>query len=191
MESLGRPLPPDHDYGANIGPPIRAVLTSLCGDDEGLQARALAAYRERFAEVGLFENRVYPGIEPMLKRLGASFRLYVCTSKPAVYATRIVEHFGLNPFFAGVYGCELDGTRGSKGELIRWLLERENIAPERALMIGDRSHDVLGAAENGVPAAAVLWGYGSEDELRGAGCRLTFARPDDLTVEALRRGMCL
>ena len=93
----------------------------------------------------------------------------VATSKPAVYARRIVDHFGLNPYFEYVFGSELDGTRVDKRDLLRYALDETRIDPANAIMIGDRSHDVIGARTNGMTAIGVLYGYGSEAELKHAG----------------------
>jgi phosphoglycolate phosphatase len=186
MDVLGRPLPADFDYRPCIGPPIRTALARIVGDDPDLQARAIVAYRERYATIGLFENVAYDGVAAMLERLRGSFRLLVCTSKPHAFATRILERFDLAEPFAAVYGAELDGTRGDKADLMAWLLEREGIDPRDALMIGDRSYDIVAARANGVAHAGVLWGYGSPAELRDAGCTRTFAHPAEVTATALR-----
>jgi phosphoglycolate phosphatase len=185
MDAIGRPLAADYNYAPCIGPPMRDAIARLVGDDSDLQARAIVAYRERYATVGLFENVVYDGIVDMLHALAGSFRLLLCTSKPHVFATRILDRFGLADFFATVYGAELDGTRGDKSELMAWLLERERIASHDAIMIGDRSYDIIAAKNNGVAAAGVLWGYGSPAELSDAGCMRTFAQPRDITVASL------
>jgi phosphoglycolate phosphatase len=185
MDAIGRPLPDDYDFAPCIGPPMRDAIARLVGDDIDLQSRAIVAYRERYATVGLFENVVYDGIVDMLHGLTGSFRLLLCTSKPHVFATRILERFRLARFFAATYGAELDGTRGDKSELMAWLLEREHIAPHDAIMVGDRSYDIIAAANNGVAAAGVLWGYGSPGELREAGCTRAFAHPREITFASL------
>jgi phosphoglycolate phosphatase len=186
MRELGRPLPDGYDYRPSIGPPMRIAFSLLCGDDENEITRGIAIYRERYATIGLYENAVYDGVPAMLERAAASFRLLVCTSKPYEFANRILAHFGLAGAFDAVYGAEFDGTRSNKAELMAWLLEREGLAPEAAIMIGDRSHDILAARANGVAHAAAAWGYGTPDELRAAGCTHAFAHPDDVTLAALR-----
>src|SRR5690606_22010015 len=114
-------------------------------DDAEDVAQAVALYRERFADVGLYENEVYDGIPEALSALaGQGCSLYVATSKPLIYASRILDHFGLSPHFKGIYGSELDGTRSNKADLLGHLVEQENIAPPTATMIGDRKHDILG-----------------------------------------------
>jgi phosphoglycolate phosphatase len=171
------------DHRAYIGPPLQETFLDLCGDVAAANA-ALAFYRERFSTEGLFENAVYPGIVALLESLSGR-PLYVCTSKPAVYAQRIVEHFGLATYFARVYGSELDGTRTDKTELVAWLLRREGLRADDCVMVGDRSYDMRAAVANGVKAFGVLWGYGTEAELTGAGAEAVFATPDALAA-ALR-----
>jgi phosphoglycolate phosphatase len=95
----------------------------------------------------------------------------VVTSKPHVFASEIVQHFGLSGFFEKVYGSELSGENTDKRELIREVLLQEAVAPEDACMVGDRAQDIVGARHNGVEAVGVLWGYGSEEELLAAGPR--------------------
>jgi len=178
MEHVETPLPDGSDCRAFIGPPLQQTFLTLCGDTEKAAA-ALTAYRDRFAAIGLYENELYPGIPEMLASLG-DHPLFVCTSKPTAYATRIVEHFGLARYFVAVYGSELDGTRADKGDLVAWILETEGLGPENCLMVGDRIHDIVGAAKNGVPALGVLWGYGRVDEFAEAGPQATIDRPEDL-----------
>jgi phosphoglycolate phosphatase len=173
--------PQEDELRGAIGPPLRQSFARLLARHgaEGRVEEALRSYRERFSAVGLLENRVYPGVPEMLGGLNAAgCRLFIATSKPTVFARRIVDHFGLSRYFAGVYGSELDGRLENKGDLIRFVLEEEGIAPDDAAMIGDRSHDVAGAKANGVFAVGVLWGYGSREELEGADLRCD--NPDEV-----------
>ena len=140
--------------------------------------RAVSLYRERFSDIGLYENGVYDGISEVLTTLSQSgHRLFVATSKPHVFATRIVEHFGLRHHFEHVFGSELDGTRVDKSDLLEYALKIAAVDPSKTLMIGDRSHDMVGARNNGMQAIGVLYGYGSKDELIGAGALHVCATP--------------
>jgi phosphoglycolate phosphatase len=188
IESMGQVPPGDRELARFIGPPLQVSLASLAGiDNEEKVTRAVAFYRERFAETGMYENTVYPDIPQTLDALIArGATLYVATSKPTVYAARIVEHFGLSGYFRGVYGSELDGTRSNKAELIAHLLQTESMSGASAVMIGDRSHDMAGAKANGVFAVGVLWGYGSREELLAAGAAALCERPAKL-VEAVNQ----
>jgi phosphoglycolate phosphatase len=180
LKTLGQAVPDEDELTWCIGPPLLASLKKLTGTD-ALADRALLLYRERFADIGLFENEAYGGIEETLSALAAtSPRMFVATSKPAVYAERIVDHFGLRRYFARVFGSELDGTRVDKSDLLRYALGETAVDPRNAVMIGDRSHDVVGAKRNGMTAIGVLYGYGSEDELREAGAHHICATHPDL-----------
>ncbi|MBR0716485.1 HAD family hydrolase [Bradyrhizobium liaoningense] len=169
LKTLGQAVPTEDELTWCIGPPLHASLKRLTGTDE-LADRALLLYRERFGDVGLFENEAYGGIEETLSALAAtSPRMFVATSKPRVFAERIIDHFGLGRYFERVFGSELDGTRVDKGDLLAYALDEAKVDPRSGVMIGDRSHDVVGARRNGMTAIGVLYGYGSEAELRDAG----------------------
>jgi phosphoglycolate phosphatase len=130
---------------------------------------AMVHYRERFATVGLFENKVYDGISEVLRSLsGSGYALFLATSKPLVFARKILEHFELDGFFAGLHGAELDGRLSDKGELLSHLVSARSLAPEATVMVGDRKHDVIGARTAGLQALAVTYGYGSREELAAA-----------------------
>jgi phosphoglycolate phosphatase len=174
--------PGDDVLAGYIGPPLRATFAALLGTTEALRIEeAIAFYRQRFAASGLFENRVYDGVPAMLTHIGrAAAAMYVATSKPAVYADRIVKHFGLAGHFRKVYGPELDGRHDDKAQLVSHLLAEEQLAPDIAVMIGDRAADVRAARANGLQSIGVLWGYGSERELVDAGADILCRRPEDL-----------
>ncbi|MGD8993329.1 MAG: HAD family hydrolase [Desulfobacterales bacterium] len=184
LDKLGRKCPPGDNLRWCIGPPLRdsfAIL--LASDDSGLIEKAVAHYRERFSTVGLFENHVYDGIPETLQALQKyGHILYVATSKPAIYARRIIDHFGLQRFFKCIYGCELDGTRGDKTSLISHILQTELFAASKTAMIGDRKHDMIGAKENGIAGFGVLWGYGTKDELQHSGARAVFKIPHEVVI---------
>ncbi|KRR13559.1 HAD family hydrolase [Bradyrhizobium jicamae] len=160
-----------------IGPPLRASFVRLLGSDHSAD-HAVSFYRERFSDVGLYENGVYDGIGEVLTSLCASgHRLFVATSKPHVFAERIIDHFGLRHHFERVFGSELDGTRVDKSHLLEYALKEVGVDPSKTLMIGDRSHDMVGAKNNGMKGIGVLYGYGSRDELLGAGAHHVCATP--------------
>ncbi|WP_205738625.1 HAD family hydrolase [Halomonas heilongjiangensis] len=180
LSALGHAVPDDLALERYIGPPLQASFAEMLPDRADVP-RALHAYRERFSEIGMFENAVYPGIPVALEALqqrGA--QLYVVTSKPWVFARQIIDHFNLGTYFTDIYGSELDGTRSDKASLIAHVLRESHLRPETAIMVGDRSHDAIGARRNGVVAVGVLWGYGSEAELRGAGVSRVLECPGEL-----------
>lgn len=171
--------PADQKLERMIGPPLRESFSTLIEtDNDDLLERAVTLYRERFATTGLFENSLYPGIGGALTRLrGQGSSLFVATSKPRVFAERIVAHFSLGRFFRGVYGSELDGTNANKRDLLAQLLRAESLSPTDTVMVGDRAHDILGARANGLFSVGVLWGYGSREELVSAGAEALCEEP--------------
>ncbi len=182
LDMLGRKLPPRESLRWCIGPPLKDSFAKLlASDDDVLTEKAVAFYRERFGTVGLFENEVYDGIPEVLEALQKNgHTLYVATSKPVVYAERIIDHFGLHRHFKWTFGSELDGTRSDKTSLISHILQRELIAPSETSMIGDREHDIIGAKENGIYGFGVLWGYGTKAELENSGAHAFFRTPREL-----------
>ena len=177
---LDREVPSEDALTWCIGPPLHASLKKLLGADD-LVDRAVSLYRERFADIGLFENRVYPGVEETLSAVaGSGRRLFVATSKAEVYAERIIDHFKLRVYFEGVFGSELDGTRSDKTDLLGYALKTTGVDPSQAIMIGDRSHDMIGARNNKMTAVGVLYGYGSKQELLDAGAHHICATPQGL-----------
>jgi phosphoglycolate phosphatase len=173
LRTSGRAAPPLDELRRYIGPPLRKTFAELLATDaHDAVETAVAHYRERFSTVGMYENQVYADVPDGLAALRrAGHRLWVVTSKPEVYARRIVEHFALMPIFHGVHGSELSGARADKRELIAHVLESERLDPASTRMIGDRAEDVVGGRANGTGTVGVLWGYGSEEEL-------VEARPD-------------
>src|SRR5262249_25385000 len=111
---------------------------------------------------------------------------FVATSKPHVYASRIIEHFKLGSYFEHVFGSELDGTRVDKTELLQYALRTAGVDPTTAMMVGDRSHDIVGARNNGLRALGVLYGYGNREELTQAGAHGLCAAPDEISPWAVR-----
>jgi phosphoglycolate phosphatase len=126
-------------------------------------------------------NAIYAGIVESLAALrGGGATLFVATSKPRIYAERIVPHFELDAHFAAVHGCEPDGTREDKRDLLGHLLPHHGIAPANAIMIGDRGADMLAARHHGVAALGATRGYGSPAELEEAGAQRLCGHPSDL-----------
>ncbi len=170
LSRMGAPDPGDAALGACLGPPLRQSFARLLGTRDAASVdRAIDHYRERFADVGWRENAVYPGVAEVLARLAArGTPMLVCTSKPQVYATRIVEHFGLAPHFRAVHGPGLDGRHDDKRELLAHVLAQHGLRGGAATLVGDRDNDLAAARANGSAMIGVLWGYGSREELAGA-----------------------
>lgn len=154
-----------------IGPPLTVSFERYYGFSKEQSIEAVGYYREYYREKGLFENRVYDGLAPVLEELKRRGRtLVVATSKPEPFARKIIEHFGLNSYFDYVAGMEMDGGRGTKEAVIRYALDACRITDKsKVLMIGDREHDVIGAKAAGIDCLGILYGFGSREELLEAG----------------------
>lgn len=175
LQWLGRPCPSRSELTRFIGPPLRWTFPRLLDtDDKDLVETAINYYRQRYEDVGLFENEVYPGIPELLGELhNDGYALYVVTSKPTVYAERIIRHFGLERFFIEVYGPELDGRFDEKRELVGFILHERSLDPRRTVMIGDRASDIESGRAYGSLAIGVTYGFGTLDEI-------TAAKPDHI-----------
>ena len=153
-----------------IGPPLSDSFVKYYGFSHENANLAITYYREYFAPNGLYENTVYKGIEDMLGFLAdKGVKLIVATSKPERYAREILAHFALDRYFDDIVGATMDEKRNTKDAVIAYAIEKCKIDPKKAIMVGDRLHDVLGAKENGIRSVGVLYGFGSYDELSNAG----------------------
>lgn len=164
-----------------IGPPLLTELRKVFGFSEEDSKKAVAYYREYFAEKGLFENEVYANIPETLEKIRASGRkLVVATSKPEVYSIRILEYFDLMRYFDHVAGSTMDSTRVEKADVIAYALREFGIPAEKTVMVGDRQNDIFGAKRNGLDSIGVLYGYGSKEELQKAGAQRFAAAPEEI-----------
>ncbi|MCL2198113.1 MAG: HAD-IA family hydrolase [Defluviitaleaceae bacterium] len=170
------------NFNAFIGPPLRDTLRDFFGFTGEKTEIAVEKYREYYGETGIFENEVYPGIVEMLTALkDKGVKMAVATSKVTEYAERVLVHFDLAKYFDYVCGAKFDGSRSAKSEIIADVLERyKKTACKKAVMVGDRKYDILGAKSAGIDSIGVLWGHGSAVELSDAGATHTVARPRDL-----------
>ncbi|BAY48994.1 hypothetical protein SAMD00079811_66230 [Scytonema sp. HK-05] len=179
---LGHKPPDADDLHWCIGPPLKDSFSLLLKtSDATVLEQALSLYRSRFSSIGLFENSLYPQIPETLQAIRfAGYKTFVATSKPHIYARRIIEHFALSSLFDGVYGSELNGTRSVKADLIHHILLTENLSPPTVVMVGDRAHDIIGAKHHQIASIGVTYGYGTEQELKAHGADLIAHSPDDI-----------
>lgn len=154
-----------------IGPPLKDSFMEFYGFTEQQAGEALLKYRERFEVTGWRENVVYDGMEKLLRHLRRrGKRIMLATSKPEVFAEQILVYFGLRDYFDFVGGASLDGRRNYKADVIRYVLDANGISNrEKAVVVGDRKFDILGAKEFGLETVGVLYGYGDREELTTAG----------------------
>ena len=172
-----------------IGPPLKDSFMEFYGFTEQQAGEALLKYRERFEVTGWRENVVYDGMEKLLRHLRRrGKRIMLATSKPEVFAEQILVYFGLRDYFDFVGGASLDGRRNYKADVIRYVLDANGISSrEKAVMVGDRKFDILGAKEFGLETVGVLYGYGSREELQSAGTDYLCETPEE--TAKLLKGM--
>lgn len=165
-----------------VGPPLHESFMRFYGFSEEQAFEAVEVYREYYRDKGLFENTIYNGMEAVLKQLSeAGKTLLVATSKPEVFARRILEKLGIADYFTYIAGANLDGTRTKKAEVIAYALREGGIEDgTKAVMVGDREYDIFGAREFGMDSIGVLFGYGSREELEAAGATYIAESVEDI-----------
>jgi phosphoglycolate phosphatase len=183
----GYEAPDRNTIRSMIGPPFEVSFPKIGVDVDDIE-RVIAAYRVRYEDIGLFENEMYAGVPEMMETLrSAGHTISMATAKPQDTAIRIIDHFGLSEFFARKVGSTHDiGGRRTKGEVITHALEllgvspHDRIALNHVIMVGDRDHDVEGAHLNAIDCIGVSWGFGSREELVGAGAVTVVDHPRDV-----------
>ena len=172
FEKMGLPVPSPAELVAYVGPPILDALRDLAGFTPEQSHAALEIYRPQYLSVGVFDASVYPGIPELLKRIhGSGIPLSLATSKPETPATLILEHYGLLKYFDIITGASDDEVRSAKADVVEEALNRLGAFGadlSRPVMVGDRHHDVVGAAVHDVPTIFVRWGYGDPAEEAGS-----------------------
>lgn len=154
------------DLRKYIGPPLLDTFIELLGPDVHQAEAAVAKYRERFAPIGLYENEIYPGVAETLEKLKENgYILCTASSKPQKFVDTILEHFDIKKYFDFVGGATMDGKISKKEDVINYVLDQTGFKPQQVLMVGDRMFDLTGAAEFGMDAVGVLYGFGSREEL--------------------------
>ena len=177
-----------------IGPPLKDSFMEFYGLSEEQALKAIEVYRERFAPIGVLENMMIPGTEQMLRHAGEKgIHLAVASSKPLVFVRQILQHFQIEKYFEVVVGSELDGTRGTKEEVVKEALRQLGILqmehPVRknlCAMVGDRKFDMQGAKAHGLTAIGVSFGYAAPGELEAAGADIvadTMEQLEELLTE--------
>ncbi len=181
IAEAGVPVPPPARMLELVGPPILDGLRDVVGLEGAAAQEVLERYRGRYRVGGAFRAEVYDGMRETLTRLAGSYPLAVATSKPESIATRILEHFDLARIFTAIAGASDDEARSAKADVVERALELLQAAgadTARPVMVGDRHHDVTGAAAHGIPTILAGWGYGAPEE--AAGAIASAAAPQDL-----------
>ena len=186
FRAVGRHDLAEQDMTWIIGPPFHDTFPKL-----GIEnvEETIGHYRDHYQAGGMYDAQVYDGIIGALDTLMANgARLYLATAKPHVYARKITAHFGIADRMTQEFGPEIDGTRNWKGDLLAHALELTGEAAENAVMVGDRYHD-MGAAEFvGMRSIAVRWGYGTEEDWKGAAALIDHPSELPETVASLDLG---
>ena len=168
-----------------IGPPLKEQFMKYASLSEEDGEKAVKIYRERFAPIGIFENEIYDGIIPMMKSLKKKGKIIaIATSKPAVFAQRIADKYGITPYIDALFGSELDGRNTDKALVIQNAMKALGADKENTIMVGDRQHDVIGAQKNGIKCIGVTYGFAAEGELQKSGA-CAFANSPDALLEIL------
>ena len=171
FEQLGLPIPTPSELLAYVGPPILDSFRDLAGFTPEQSQRALEIYRPQYLETGVHDATIYPGLAELLRAIHASpIPLSLATSKPELPATLILEHFSIASCFDVITGASADEVRSAKADVVAEAIVRlKAIGADvsNPIMVGDRSHDVHGAAAHGIPTIFVEWGYGSPAEQAG------------------------
>jgi phosphoglycolate phosphatase len=190
LRALGHQPDDALDIRHLIGPPLDDILQGLLqtyGDDR--LADAIAAYRQHYGDSGYLGSVPYPGIGDALAALKQrGMRLYLATSKRAIFAKRILDHLDFADYFDGIHGSVPSGELDHKPELLAHVIAQHDLSPTGSVMVGDRRHDIAGAHAVGMRGLGVLWGYGSRDELETAGADQLVTSPADLaqTIGAMQ-----
>lgn len=182
LEEVGRADLTHQDLSWCIGPPLIQSLNKLLNSEEEAK-KALSLYRQRYSDVGCFENYVYEGIPEALSALKSKgHQLYIATAKPTVFAKKIIERTEFRELFTEVYGTGLDGSFNDKADLLEHIIYSHKLDKQQTSMIGDRSHDMIAAKKNSVRALGVLWGFGTQKELVDSGADQIISKPKDLVA---------
>jgi phosphoglycolate phosphatase len=183
LAAVGAEAPDDAALRSWVGPPLRVSYAAILGDDSERIEAAVAAYGDRFRDVGWSEHTVYEGIPELIASLaGAGHRLAVVTSKPLPHAGPIIAHLPFGHMFERVYAPDLSTSHSEKATMIAAALADFGQAPEDSVMIGDRLYDMEGAVANGVRGIGVLWGFGAREELERAGAWKVVGKPADIAA---------
>ena len=168
LERYNLPIPPREELRVFVGPPLTDTFMKFGVKPEDA-VDAVEVYRERFIPIGMYENKLYPGIQELLETLRAEGHvLCIATSKPESMAKEILRYFDIGKYFHHICGATLDHSRDTKEQVISYLLSQCD-SEYPWVMVGDTAFDVIGAKSHDIPAIGVAWGYGLVEEMRDAG----------------------
>ncbi len=170
LDYWGMEHPSQKDLLCFIGPPLREQFMNVFGWSHEKAEESVIKFRERFDKIGLYECELYPGIRQLIEELHKKgFQVALASSKHEDACVRIIEHFHLEPYFAGIFGSTRDGKISAKKQVLEVALNKLGASKEESLLIGDTRFDVLGAKEAGIDCIGVTYGFGTREELQAAG----------------------
>lgn len=173
LKKMGLQEPDRTSIRRFIGPPLIHSYMEFYGLSRTDAERAVAYYREFYTVKGLYQNRVYPGMESLLSALKqADARLFVATSKPQGFAEEVLRHFGLTPYFEHIEGVAIDNCEVEKAVLMQALLQKFLLDKKETAMVGDRKYDIQSANKVGICSIGILHGYGSRAEFEACGAKV-------------------
>lgn len=150
----------------HIGPPLTYTFSDYYKLDKDTTLLAVKKYREFYKDKGMYQCKLYDGINELLIKLKKqNIKIAVSTSKAIVFAEAILKKHNIYDYFNFISGSELDGSREKKEEVIKYALEGLGVKDKnQVIMIGDRCFDIEGARKNNIDSVGVLWGFGNEEE---------------------------
>lgn len=188
VEQLGHDPAVASDLTWAVGPPIRVSIQRLLAQYGDTRVdQAVEIYRARYSTVAIYDCSVFPGVTAMLDALqAAGLTMCIATSKRRDFAERVMDHLGLRCYVRAVYGAQPGGGLDDKQDLLAHILATEGLDPAKAVMVGDRLHDIHAAQSNAIRSIGALWGYGGRDELTTAGADALAERPEQVAGLVLR-----
>lgn len=181
LETQGLPVPPDEQLQKFVGPPLYESFRDFCCQSRAESDVSVELFRVYFRDKGILENAMYDGVPKMLEALRrGGKKLALATSKPEEFAKIVINRYGIADYFDYLAGSTMDESRIKKADVLKYVMEALGAEPSECLMVGDRSHDVLGARERGTDCMGVLYGYGDEQELADAGAKYLAATVADI-----------
>lgn len=180
LRSLGKTPPKADALGWVIGPALRESFGKFFHTPSDIEA-AVRYYREFYSTQGILDAHLFEDIPQTLATLhNEGYQLFICTAKPRPYAVRVLEHFKISCFFQQIYGPGFDGQLDNKADLLKSIIQTHTLSPNNCCLVGDRCYDAIAALHNGVTPIGVLWGFGSEEELKEAGVELFCTKPGEI-----------
>ena len=181
QETMGFKVWETADLKFVVGPPLMKTFTEDFGMDVETAEKAMVVFRARYSTIGMYENKVYAGVEEMLEALKAKGkRMGVATSKKEELAIQILEHFGIAKYFDVIGGDKREVGRNTKAKVMEYVLEALEAEKDDVIMVGDRLFDIEGAHALGVPCIAVEYGYGDREEFEQYGADYIVAKTEEV-----------